>query len=346
MNANAHLDFYLEEDCITEFENTFRKSMKTCLSDQLEEILKGRRIIFDSIEQMTVPARRDGSFDQACTVTPRVIHPSEKVTLISAIDSSVIHLARTEEGRLYAAKSGVVISSGRRIRRHFRLGPMLIYLTEEFLCKSKIDHNLGNLLLVDSSIAKRLIRIRLERAIQLVLSSRLKNSIILIDGALRPSIFEDYNCTINRVIEMSTLSNNDVIGLSKNTSMTILNQFGNLLKAMPHPACIDTGCVIKSLARNTLGNNLLVKLGKNENEYVLRADICSANGNDLECLERLIGNDILFRSYPESLRIAHHISTFTTTEVSSLKGFISRSYGAEEVDQTATRKNILGVSFV
>jgi hypothetical protein len=89
-----------------------------------------------------------------------------------------------------------------------------------------------------------------------------------------------------------------------------------------------------------------VKLGKNKNEYVLRADICSANGDDLDCLERLIGNDILFRSYPESLRIAHHISTFTTTEISSLKGFISRSCATEEVDQTTTRKIILGVSFV
>ena len=104
MNANAHLNFYLEEDCITEFENTFRKSMDTCLSDQLTDILKGRRIIFDSIEQTTVPVRRDGSIDRPCTVTPRVIHPSEKVTFISAIDSSVIHLARTEEGRLYACK--------------------------------------------------------------------------------------------------------------------------------------------------------------------------------------------------------------------------------------------------
>lgn len=346
MSANAHLNFHLEESCIAEFENTFRRSMNTCLSDQLTEILKGRRIIFDSIEQKTVAFRRDGTTNRACTVTPRILHPSEKVTFISAIDSSVNHLARTEEGRLYVAKSGVVISSGRRIRRHFRLGPLLIYLTEEFLSNSKIDHNLGNLLLVDSSIAKRLIRIRLERAIQLVLSSRLNNSIILIDGALRSSVFEDYKCTINRVVEMSTLRNTDVIGLAKNTSMSILNQFENLLKAVPYSACIDTGCVIKSLARDTLGNNLLVKLGKNENEYVLRADVCSANGNDLDSLERLIGNDILFRSYPESLRIAHHISTFTTTEISSLKGFISRSCGAEEVDQTATRKNILGVSFV
>jgi len=223
---------------------------------------------------------------------------------------------------------------------------MLIYLTEDTLCNSKIDHNLANLLLVDSSIAKRLIRIRLERAIQLVLSRRLNNSIILIDGSLRPSIFEDCNCTINRVIETSTLDNNDVIGLSKNTNLTTLHQFEYLLSTIPYSACIDTDYVIKSLIRNALGKNMLVKLGKNENEYVLRADICSANGNDLECLERLIGNDMIFRSYPESLRIAHHISTFTTTEVSSLKGFVSRNYGAEEADQADTRKNLLGVSFI
>jgi hypothetical protein len=345
MNANAHLNFYLEDSCITEFENTFRKSMNTCLSDHLEDILKGRRIIFDSVEQTTIPVRTDRGFDQ-CKVTPKVVHPSEKVTSVNAIDSSVLYLARTEEGRLYSAKAGVVISSGRRIRRHFRLGPMLIYLTEEFLRNSKIDHNLGNLLLDDNSLAKRLIRIRLERAIQFVLASRLCNSIILIDGALQPSVLEDSNCTIYRVIEMSTLGKNDIIGLCKNTNMTILYQFENSLKELPYSAYLDTSCMIKSLARNMLGNNLLVKLGKNENEYVLRADVCSANSNDSECLERLIGNDVLSRSYPESLRIAHHISTFTTTEVSSLKGFISRSYGAKLIDQAATRRNILGVSFV
>jgi len=119
-----------------------------------------------------------------------------------------------------------------------------------------------------------------------------------------------------------------------------------LLKAIPFSACIDTDYVIKSLARNTLGKNVLVKLGKNENEYVLRADICSANGNEMESLERLIGNDVIFRSYPESLRIAHHISTFTNTEVSSLNGFVSRSYGVVEIDHTDSRKNLLGVSFI
>lgn len=337
LNSNAHL----EEHCIVEFENTFRKSMKIFSLDQLEELLHGRRIIFDEVRQTSVPNRRDGISD---TTTPRVLHPNEKITYISAIDSSAIHLGGTYEGALYAAKSGIAIASGKRIYQHFRIGPMLICMNEEFLYDSKIDRNLSNLLLGDSSIAKRLIRIRLERAIQLVLSSHMNNSIILIDGALRPSVFEDCNCTINRVVENSRLSSNDVIGLSKNTNMTFLNHFEILLQAMHCPAYFDLGSMIKNQIRSTLGNNLLVKLGKNENEYVLRADICSTNGNDVECLERLIGNDILFRSYPESLRIAHHISTFTTTEVSSLKGFISRSYGAEAVDQSAKRKNLLGAS--
>jgi hypothetical protein len=334
---------HFEEQCIVEFENIFRKSMKTFSSDQMEEIIHGRRIIFDLVEQqMTVPDRRDGIFD---TATPRVVHPNENVTYISAIDSSAIHLAGTNEcGAVYAAKSGIAIASGKRIHRHFRIGPMFIHINEEFLSNSTIDHNLISLLLTDSSIAKRLIRIRLERAIQLVLSSHLNNSIILIDGALKPSVFEDYNCSINKVIEMSTLSNNDVISLSKNTSISSLNQFEKILQALPYSAYIDMSCIIKSQTRNTLGNNLLVKLGKNENGCILRADVCSVNGNDAECIGRLIGNDILFRSYPESLRIAHHISTFTATEVSSLKGFVSRTYGAEEIDQYAKRKNLLGAS--
>lgn len=333
---------HLEEQCIVEFENIFRKSMKMFSSDQMGEIIRGRRIIFDTVEHMAVHDTRDGIFDKA---TPRVVQPNEKLTCISAIDSSAIHLAGTDEGgAVYAAKSGIVIASGKRIRQHFRIGPMFIHINKEFLCNSKIDHNLVGLLLIDSSIAKRLIRIRLERAIQLVLSSRLDNSIILIDGALKPSVFEDYNCSINKVIEMSSLSRNDVIGLSKNTSISCLNQYEKSLRALPYWAYIDTSCIIKSQARNTLGNNLLVKLGKNENGYILRADVCSANGNDEECVGKLIGNDILFRSYPESLRIAHHISTFTATEVSSLRGFMSRINGMEEIDQYAKRKNLLGAS--
>ncbi|HZD35997.1 MAG TPA: DNA double-strand break repair nuclease NurA [Nitrososphaeraceae archaeon] len=333
---------HLEEQCIVEFENIFRKSMKMFSSDQMGEIIHGRRIIYDTVEHMVIHDSRDRIFDKA---TPRVVQPNEKLTCISAIDSSAIHLAGTDEGgAVYAAKSGIVIASGKKIRQHFRIGPMFIHINKEFLCNSKIDHNLVGLLLIDSSIAKRLIRIRLERAIQLVLSSRLDNSIVLIDGALKPSVFEDYNCSISKVIEMSSLSSNDVIGLSKNTSMSSLNQYEKSLKALPYSAYIDMSCIIKSQARNTLGNNLLVKLGKSENGYILRADVCSANGNDEECVGKLIGNDILFRCYPESLRIAHHISTFTATEVSSLRGFMSRTNWVEEIDQYAKRKNLLGAS--
>jgi hypothetical protein len=345
MSTSAHLNLSFGKNGIAEFENTFRESIEDCFSERLEEALRGKKIIFNLKGRKVVPVQGWRDFDQGSTATIRVIQPSKKSTLITAIDSSAIHLAGTEEGALYSAKSGIVVSSNKQILRHFRIGPMLMYLTESSLHNSRIDHKLANLMLMDSNIARRLIRIRLERALQLELSYRLNESVMLIDGSLRPSIFENSHHTIKKVIETSTLNSNCVIGLCKSTCMRILDQFEARLKKIPDPACIDTDCIIKSLTRNTLGKNMLIKLGNNETDHVLRADICSANGNDLECLERLIGNDIIFRCYPESLRIAHHISTFTNAEISLLKGLVLRSYGVVEADREDTRRHLLGAAF-
>jgi hypothetical protein len=345
MNTSAHLNLSLGENCIAGFDRNFRESIHECFSERLKETLTGKKVFFNVSGKYTVPIRVWRGFDQACITTPRVIHPSNKPTLVTAVDSSAILLAGTEEGALYSAKLGIVISSGKRILRHFRIGPILLYLTEESLHNSRIDHKLANIMLIDSNTTKRLIRIRLERAIQLEFSHCLNQSVMLIDGSLRSSIFEDHYHTIKKIVELSTLTGNSVIGMCKSTSIRILNQFEARLKKIPAPACIDTDCIIKGLTRNTLGKNMLIKLGNNENDYVLRADICSADGNDLECLGRVLGNDIISRCYPESLRIAHHISTFTNTELSSLKALVLRSYGMVEMDHEDTRANFLGAAF-
>jgi hypothetical protein len=344
MNTSAHLNLSLGENCIAGFERTFMESVQGCFSEHLEERLTGKKVVFNVSRKNIVPIQGRRGFDQDCIATPKVIDPSSKPTLVTAVDSSAIHLGGTEEGALYSAKLGIVISSGKRILRHFRIGPILLYLTEESLRNSSVDHKLANLMLLDSDTTKRFIRIRLERAIQLELSHRLNQSVMLIDGSLRSSIFEDRYHTIKKIVEMSTLAGNSVIGMCKSTSIRILNQFEARLKKIQEPVCIDTDCVIKGLTGNTLGKNMLIKLGNNENGCVLRADICSANGNDLECLGRVLGNDIIFRCYPESLRIAHHISTFTGTEMSSLKALVLRSYGMVEMDQEDTRTNLLGVA--
>jgi hypothetical protein len=345
MNTNAHLNL-LGRKCTREFENTFKNSMEMCFSDQLDEVLKGKKIMF-SLGRDPRPVSpiqgwrrcyQDGFID------PRVIHPSEKSTIVAAVDSSAIHLADTEDGLLFSIKSGIVISSRKQILLHIILGPILLYLTKDSVYSSNLDNNLANLILMDSNSAKRLIRIRLERALQLDISRLFNDSILLVDGSLSPSVFENNDNTINRVIEVSSLNRNHIIGLCKNTRIRIFNQLETVLRHIPEPACVDVDYLAEGLSRTKSGKNMLVKLGSHENDYVLRAEICSATDNNLECLEELIGNDIIFRSYPEALRIAHHVSTFTDTEISSLKEHVLRSYGVVEIDRTITRQDLLGVT--
>ena len=83
-----------------------------------------------------------------CTTTITTIQPIEDNTIVSAIDSSTIQIAETEEGSLYAVKSGIAISIGGHALMHFKIGPVLFYLSEETIRNSELDHRLAKLVLV------------------------------------------------------------------------------------------------------------------------------------------------------------------------------------------------------
>ena len=64
------------------------------------------------------------------------------------------------------------------MQTHFKIGPRLFYLSEDTLKQSELDHRIAKLVLFDSESAKRLIRVRVERAIQMELSSHFSRAII------------------------------------------------------------------------------------------------------------------------------------------------------------------------
>jgi hypothetical protein len=72
---------------------------------------------------------------------------------------------------------------------------------------------------------------------------------------------------------------------------------------------------------------------------VLRADIV---GNRIESLGMLIGNDPVAGGYPETLRLAHHISTFTSTEMTCLRSHVLNSYDVTELAGDDIRRSLLG----
>jgi hypothetical protein len=48
------------------------------------------------------------------------------------------------------------------------------------------------------------------------------------------------------------------------------------------------------------------------------------------------------RGYPETLRLAHHISTFTSTEVTCLRSHILNNYDVMELAADDIRRSLLG----
>jgi NurA domain len=314
------------------------ESVSRCLAPQLD-VLKGKKIVFCCDDKKMIPVDGWGlRSNPYITTTVTTLRPVKENTLVAAIDSSSVKLAETEEGSLYGIKCGVATAYASRTLMHFKIGPVLFYLSESTVHQSELEERLSRLVLLDDDLAKRLIRIRAERAVQKEIASHLTNSIILVDGSLKSSIFEDRERSISKISESCVLRKNMLIGISKSTSLKALDRAAAPLTKVPGPAYIEVDDIIKSLIRNTVGSNLMVKLEKGSSP-ILRADII---GDRSQSLGMLLGNDVVAGGYPETLRLAHYISTFTSTEMTCLRSHVLNSYDVTELAADDIRRTLLG----
>jgi hypothetical protein len=315
------------------------KSVSRCLAPKLD-VLKGKKIVFCYDDKKMIPVdgwgMRSNPYD---TTTITTIRPIRDNALVAAIDSSSVKLAETEDGSVYGVKCGVATAYAGHTLMHFKIGPVLFYLSEKTIHESELEERLSRLVILDDDLAKRLIRIRVERAVQKEIASHFTNSIILVDGSLKASIFEERERSISKISESSVLRKNMLIGISKSTKLKALDRAAAPLTKVPGPAYIEVDDIIKSLIRNTVGSNLMIKLEKGSSSPILRADIV---GDKSQSLGMLLGNDIMAGGYPETLRLAHHISTFTSTEMTCLRSHILNNYDVTELAADDIRRTLLG----
>lgn len=313
------------------------ESVSKCLSPRLDE-LRGKKIVFSCDDKKMIPVDGWGLRSNPYTATTvTTIRPIKENALVAAIDSSSVKIAETEEGSLYGIKCGIATAFAGRALMHFRIGPVLFYLSESAIPDSELEERLMRLVLMDDDFAKRLLRVRVERAVQKELANHFTNSIILVDGSLKASVFEDRQRTIGRIAESCVLRKNMMIGISKSTKLKVLDRAAAPLTKVPGPAYIEVDMIIKSLIRNTVGSNSMVKLEKSS--PVLRADIV---GDRDESLGKLLGNDPVAGGYPETLKLAHYISTFTGTEMTCLRSHVLNSYDVTELAADDIRNMLLG----
>jgi NurA domain-containing protein len=313
------------------------ESVSKCLAPKLDE-LKGKKIVFSRDDKKMIPVDGWGLRSNpysATTVT--TIRPIKENALVAAVDSSSVKLAETEEGSLYGIKCGIAMAYAGRALMHFKIGPVLFYLSESTIQDSELEERLARLVLLDDDFARRLVRVRAERAVQKELASHFTNAIILVDGSLKASVFEDRERSLGRIAESCVLRKNMMIGISKGTKLKVLDRAAAPLTKVPGPAYIEVDMIIKSLIRNTVGSNSMVKL--ENSSPVLRADIV---GDRSDSLGMLLGNDPVAGGYPETLRLAHYISTFTSTEMTCLKSHVLNSYEVTELAADDIRSMLLG----
>jgi hypothetical protein len=147
---------------------------------------------------------------------------------------------------------------------------------------------------------------------------------------------------LSKIVENCSLYKNAIVGISKSTKLKILDKISLPLTKIKSPGFIDVDLIIKSLIRDTLGDSVLVKIGNSHNSPILRADIVTPDGDKVGSFGKILWNDSIARGYPETLQLAHHISTFTSTEMSCLKSHVLNNYNVTELASEDIRKKILG----
>ncbi len=62
----------------------------------------------------------------------------------------------------------------------------------------------------------------------------------------------------------------------------------------------------------------------------------------LDGFHELIGTEIVDQGYPETLRIAHILSTFTATDVLAIQAFAAGRFGIQLIPKTVLRRSLFG----
>jgi hypothetical protein len=318
-----------------------KSATEHCFSSGLKQLRKGQGILFGE-EKTNIRSlvKQTNRYNPYCAPTIKTLEPIPIKKSIYAIDSSSEKLGETDDGRIYAAKCGIVVASHNTPLHHYRVGPTIFYLTRNTVREANLDNYLSNIVLSDHELAKRLIRVRTERSIQYELARVVHDSIMLLDGSLNASVLESSPHNLKNIVESCGVNRNLLIAIAKETIVGFDERIISCLKECTSPAYMDLGNINETIG-NPFGRPMLVKFG-NYCSPVLRADIVDPDEKISLAFGSMLGNDSSGHGYPESLKLAHHISKFNSTEIECLRGHLLRTYKLQAIQEDDNRVKLLG----
>jgi hypothetical protein len=276
--------------------------------------------------------------------------PDSRKTPIVAIDVSSIRLGETQAGTLIAVRGAVVWKQFGRYR-YLRLGPFPFHITKrnekEVRCllhlyrqSERIQENVvPNALFVQAKLTTLL-----ERWIQASVSHTNHDSIILWDGSLIAGTPATSIQTMGRLLKRARDNGNNVLAFSKMTRLLFLGRrLTDFVAGHPSPCLLRMQDYPTHLgSMRLMGSVYVAKLTGKSCAFRLDADRNLTHPEVVEAVQKLLGNDLISQSYPDTLRLAHIMSTFTAIEVLGMQRCIAKQTGVEIVARPSIRRVLFG----
>jgi hypothetical protein len=256
--------------------------------------------------------------------------PSGEVVRLAAVDSSCRRVAETREGTVYAVRGALVEAEGGRFVGFRRFGPLLYHLTpstcERLVGRTPYSRSLSKLIQVEPAIAESFLRRRMERLIQ---HEAVEGGVglLLVDGSLRASRFDDAGLDLRSLVEKAERMGASVVGISKTTRLKVLTRcIGRISLHGRAPSLVDVKDEMGIFGENLVGHPYIVRFSLYGDP--LRVDVASRL-DATRVLGSLLANDQISAGYPESLRLAHHLSVLRDADIACIEGFMVGRLGVE-----------------
>ncbi len=321
LNPTLRDDYCLLDSVAEEFRQGFAE-----LTTNAERSLAGKDFIFSRYGKELYPyftGRTDA------TEVPGCIISIKKGRLVASVDSTCVLIGETSGGALYAARVGAGVTLTGSLRKFVRLGPIIVYISSEGVSGLRTD--LSSLerraVLFDHSMAERVIRNTVERKVIRKLLSSERGVIVLADGSLKHPLgwfASDFSWKTN--------SETCLVGFSKSSSLIFSESATGAVSRAETPAyyVLDDGPVKTVLAKFS------------PDGLVFRLDLAQSSEPVETVLGRILGNDHFTAGYPESLRVAHHLSVFTRAEIEAVKACVMKRFRLRGLPTFDLRRVALG----
>lgn len=282
---------------------------------------------------------------------PIPLKPIREQTIVAAVDTSTMKIAETNAGIVLAIRGANVWKQNENYR-YTRLGPFIFHVTEDN--KNEVYHaletayfpsmralnrqNSPTLLQMPTRIAALL-----ERWQQSMLTKTIEKGLILFDGSLTAGTADTPAHQLRETLSNGRSRGNVVLAFSKMTNLRVhgclITEFK--LEQRP-PYLLETIGLKLKPPMVTLGAVYVAKLSKGSCAFRMDIDQEVPSDSRIEAVERLLANDLISQSYPETLRLAHILCTFTANEVLAMQHFITRKCGLQIVNRPDMHRLLFG----